>query len=391
LIQFLIGEGFTGYLIENSSVVKNFNKNFLMPSQVTSLLGMNNYKSKSVNASMLFNYFIGVQKFNNVKDPNNLAGGLNPEVKTTNGHFFESNNPPTGTSIIHAEPWAQVTAWSILNQYSNSLLNEMFTTFKLTPQNKVMPCVVFRQKPFTSRMFKAKNSNILSTEFLSLPRWKLNPNIIYNISVGRDDVARINFVHVITKSRHFDIKDHLALQASAKTAQMDENDVQRNGLRPFISSSDFDYTLSGDHHAIPWNKLVFDWLSNGHLKENGTVHTVGIEDPIAVGDNCQIEDTVYHIESITHSMQIDGNGHKKFDTTLQLSYGVDYRESSTPAYAEMQYSRTEDYRKDNWDRDHKTMPGFSDSQDVGGRSNGEKVDQTSVEEEFASITKKLQE
>jgi hypothetical protein len=367
LVQFLIGEGWQGYVFENQSVAKNYNKNFLMPSNVAKLLGLATTPSK-LTASDLFNYYIGIQQYNNNKNSSSMAQGLNPKYKPNKGHYFESENPPPGTSIIHAEAWAQVTAWSILNQYSNSLINEMFTAFKLTPNGKIMPCVVYRQKPFSSTKFINKNKNIKSTEFLSLPRWKIDPNVIYSISVGKDEVARINFVHVVTKSRHVSVQNAVSLQNSVPSARMDEQDVQRNGLRPLIASSDFDWS-DFESYAVPWNKLVFDWVSNGHLKENGTVHTVGIQEPIAVGDNCQIENTVYHIESINHAMSITQNGQKRFETTLQLSYGVD--ESDSMVYTEMRHVRASDYQQNNWDKGFQTLPGLSDSQDVGSRVQGE--------------------
>lgn len=388
LIGFLIGEGFDKNYTPQKEVVKNHNKNFLMPAKSASLLGIRSTGSKPTVAAMFFNYFVGIQKYTSAKGVD-LNIGLNPEY-TTDGTYFKSKEQPPGVTILQAEPWAQVTAWSILNQYSNSLLNEMYTSFKLTPDNRVMPCVVFRQKPFTSSNFKKKYSNS-TTEFLSLPRWKINPNIITTLSMGRDEVARINFVHVVTKTRYNDIQDQAAQQASIKSFRLDEQDIMRNGLRPFISSSDFDFPTDANktNNAIPWNNLIYDWLTNGHLKENGTVQTVGIEEPIAVGDNCQIDNTVYHIESVTHSMQIDANGSKKFDTTLKLSYGVDARESRkdyNPIYPEMEYTDAESYRKDNYNNGDKSLPGFSDSQDIAGRPDGEEIRKTK-EKAFSVIPK----
>ena len=391
LVGFLIGTGFDeDFAPQKKEVVKNFNQSFLMPPKATSLMGLKSKSAKPATASMFFNYFIGIQKYNK-SSSNTLEKGLNPEY-TTDGTYFRSKEDPPGITILQAEPWAQVTAWSILQQYSNSLLNEMYTSFKLTPNNKVMPCVVFRQKPFTSSGFK-KDSATSTTEFLSLPRWNLNANIIRTMSLGRDEVARINFVHIVTKTRYIDLQSEAAQQAAANAQRMNSDDIMRNGLRPFIASCDFDFPTDENkqNNAVPWNKLVYDWLANGHLKENGTVQTVGIEEPIAVGDNCQIDNTVYHIESIDHMMQINAVGQKSFETTLKLSYGVDAREDRVgynPIYPEMQHTDTYSYRKDNYNNGDGTMSGFSDSQDIIGRSNGEEVKETK-QRAFSKIPKTL--
>lgn len=390
LVGFLIGTGFSevNSINEKAELPKNFNKNFLMPPNLTKLMGVKSTKVGIVNAASFFNYYTGVEKYNNSSVQTD-ASGLNPQVKRSDRYFLSSTL--SGVTPVQAEPWAQVTAWSILNQYSNSLINEMYTTFKLTPDNKVMPCVVFRQKPFTSSLFNKKHSTIPTTPFLSLPRWKLDPNIIYTLSMGRDEVARINFVHVVGKTRYTNQQDQGAQQASSKSYRMDIDDVKRNGLRPFIASCDFDFPTTDEKKVQSplWNMLVHDWLTNGQLKENGTVETVGIENPIAVGDNCQINNTVYHIESISHTMETNAEGKKKFNTNLKLSYGVDARENRTdynPIYPEMEYTDAESYRKDDFNNGEQIISGFSDSQDVLGRQNGEEI--TKTREKAFSVTPK---
>lgn len=391
LVGFLIGTGFSelNNTIQKPEVVKNFNKNFLMPPKISSLLGVRATLSSPVTAASFFNYYIGIEKYTGGAKE---SVGLNPE-HSVSGRFFKSKTPPTGVSPIQAEPFCQVTAWSVLNQYTNSLINELYTTFKLTPENKIMPCVVFRQKPFTSKKFKKENPSVPVTEFLSLPRWKISLDLIKTISLGRDDSARINFVHIVGKTRFVNLQDQIAQQASNQAYKYDENDVKRNGLKPFIAACDFDFPSSDDKRSQSplWNALVFDWLSNGHLKENGTIVSAGITEPIAVGDNLELENTVYHIESVTHTMQVEATGRKSFDTTIKLSYGVDKREKAggyDPIYPEMQYTDAESYRKDNYDSGYKTMPGFSDSQDSAGRSNGEEINKT-PEKAFSLIPKNI--
>lgn len=377
-IGFLIGYGFPRGIMTQpttTGVVRNHNKNFLIPSDVGKLMGINTHKT--LLAADLFTYYVGIQKYESASDVDDSIG-LNPELKNTGHNFYHTGISLSGIALIQAEPWQQVTAWSILNQYSNSLINEMYTSYKLTPDNSVMPVVTFRQKPFTSDLFKKKHpNNINKTTFLELPRWKISPYLITTLSLGRDEAARINFVHIIGKTRYIDQKDAAINQAASKIHQQDNDDIKRNGLKPFITACDFDFPSSESKNMQSpiWNLLVFDWLSNGHLKENGTLVCAGIVEAIAVGDNLQIEDTVFHIESIQHIMQITPDGKKSFTTTIQLSYGVDVGRDGkyNPIYPEMQYPNTQEYRTNEYDHQDQMLPGYSDSQDVGSRKNAEKL------------------
>lgn len=388
LVGFLIGSGFQELndKIEKKEVVKNFNKNFLMPSKLAKLMGVKS--SETLTASKFFRYLVGIQTYSS--SGKGVAGNVTKQEESE-GLNPSSYGTLSGSSPIQPEPFCQVTAWSVLSQYSNSLINEMYTAFKLTHENKIMPCVVFRQKPFTSKKFKTSNPNIPATPFLSLPRWKISLNLIKSMSLGRSNTARINFVHVIGKVRWTQFNSQTAQQSSLNAYKADIEDIKRSGLRPFITGCDFDFPTDENKNSLSpiWNELVFDWLSNGHLKENGTIICAGIEEPIAVGDNLELEDTVYHIESVMHSMHTHGNGYKSFETTLTLSYGVDKRDRTyNPIYPEMQYTDTESYRKDNYEKGYKSMPGFSDTQDVAGRVDGEEISKTK-EKAFSLIPKSI--
>jgi hypothetical protein len=88
-------------------------------------------------------------------------------------------------------------------------------------------------------------------------------------------------------------------------------------------------------------------------------------------------------------MGIQNNGYKSFETSLKVSYGVDKRDQGyDPIYPEMQYTDSESYRKDNWNRGYESMPGFSDTQDIAGRINGEEISKT-PEKAFSLVPKPL--
>jgi hypothetical protein len=128
--------------------------------------------------------------------------------------------------------------------------------------------------------------------------------------------------------------------------------------------------------AKTWTHLVADWVINGHLKECGTFTCVGLQDNICVGDNLEFDGTVYHIEGVNHAFQVNPNGIKTFQTTISVSYGIDARSDSSNLYfTEMQYTdrltrSQEDYKN------NQLLPGFSDTQDIMGRVNGEEIKKT---------------
>jgi hypothetical protein len=381
LIELLLGKGFNNIYPQKAALTRNFNQNFLIPPAVCSLMGIK--AGQTPKAADLFNYYVGIQQY---ASGSTQAQRMNPSNAQRSGHFIESAlGKLSGAILLQGEPFGQVTAWSILSQYSNSLINEMYTTYKLTPEGDIMPCVVYRQKPFTSTNFEVNfdGSGIPITKFLSLPRWKIDTNLIESISLGRHDQARVNFVHIVGKVREVDMKDAMALQHSLGTHQYDTKDIKRNGLRPIITSCDFDFPRDGvtkQQNSVIWNKLYADWVFNGHLKENGTISCAGIHDPICVGDNLQLENTVYHIESVSHNMGVDSNGRKHFKTSLALSFGVDVRTEGAyiPVYPEMEHtdSYTNRVAKAKNNPDSGILPGFSDSQDIAGRVAGEEIVET---------------
>jgi hypothetical protein len=237
--------------------------------------------------------------------------------------------------------------------------------------------LVVRQKPFNTRHYLSVTPQADHTQFLDLPRWKVSPDLITSINLGRNESGRINFVQIFTRSLSVDPAFNQALQISMGNYVADEDDIKRSGMKPYIATCNYDYpsgtkTLRGEE----WAKLVGDWLLEGHLKMNGAIQCIGIEEPICVGDNLELDNVVYHIESVSHSMGISGDGVKSFRTTLSLSMGIDDRSSKDiPVYAEMDHTDSFTRRLDDY-QNQKILPGFSDSQDLPSRTNGEEIEET---------------
>lgn len=367
LIQSLIGTGLVeGQLSAGfkQSAVQTENVHFFMPSLVGKLLGINGVKA----AKDIYIYLFGLQEYA-AGAAASLASGMNPIIAQEKyPRFFYTPVPCDGRSILKPEYWNQVKTWSILNQYTNAPLNELYTCFRISPTNKIMPTLVFRQIPFTTEDFEGDGD---VTNFLNLPRWKINPALILQQDIGRDESARINFMQYFGRSTLGKEGTAIAFQIAQKNYVYDIDDVQRSGLRPYIVTTQFDEVSTTDktYRSPIWAKIVGDAVIGGHLKLNGTIVTAGLVDPIAVGDNMEFDGIVYHIEQITHTAIYNPErGLRTFRTNISLSSGVSTSSSSQGTrYAEMTYTSASTLRKRDFNN-NQILPGISESQDIISRS-----------------------
>lgn len=351
---------------------------FLIPSTVGQLMGV---RSAS-NVTDIYNYVLGIWKDSKSADftNSNLGVGFNPNVKrlANETNFYTTGVSLQGNKEVKLENWNQVTAWSILKGYLNPTLNEIYTTYRVNPQNKVMPTIIVRQKIFTTEHFQTP-SGFNTSRFLRQPKWVLNGDMITNISLSKNEAARYNFVQVFTRSLPSVGEQDMAEQISMQNFVQDQDDIRRNGLRPYIASANFDFPTKDRNkrlRAREWAQITSDWVIDGHLKESGGINCIGIEDPISVGDNVEFDGVVYHIEGLVHVMKVNAKGVKSFRTKLTVSYGMDKRSSrSGPVYAQMDHTdahtqNIEDYKNE------RILPGISDTQDILGRTEGEESKET---------------
>lgn len=377
LIQSFLGVGINDRGVKSvSGLAITPNTHFYMPSQVGVLLGVANVTA----AKDIYSYLFGIQQYSAGSSVTPLQTGATPSnLETSNppDRFFYTKQRCPGQTLLKAEYWNQTNAWSIINQYTNSPINELYTCFRTDPSGKVMPTVVFRQIPFTSDAFGTApfNSQATVTPFSTLPRWKVGNSTIFAVDLGRDEAARINFVQYYS-SPPADIPKQDSY-FSAQTAQgnftYDINDVLRSGLRPNVVTSTFGNLARNDiaRQSRDWAFILGDALIGGHLRLNGTIEAMGIIDPIAVGDNLEYDGAVYHIEEITHSCSIAAqSGIKIFRTILKLSHGVSISTPTTGlAYPEMVHTRGYQDRDDDYEYGDQLLPGVSEEQDIRSRAN----------------------
>ena len=332
------------------------------------------------------NYIIGVWS-NNVSNANgatiDISKGFNPSITQVKGsnNQYETNIAVQGNKQVFLEDWNQKSAWSILNGYLNQTLNEIYTCHRVSPDGQyVMPTVVVRQKPFTTEHFENKYKSdtlIPTTRFAQLPRWKISADLLYQIQTSKNDAFRFNFVQVFTKGLPNSLANNADHQIAMRNFEFDAGDIERNGLRPLVTEANFNFTeTKNEVLARHWTLAVSDWIMEGHLKESGVLVFQGLEEPIAVGDNIEFDNIVYHIESVSHNMTIFNDGTKDFTTTLQVSYGMDLRSNNNgPVYANMEHTDAQTNNQEDWNNE-RILPGVSDTQDILGRVNGEEIEPT---------------
>lgn len=387
LFKILIGKS----LKDKDPKIRNFgNTHFKVPTLLGKLIGRDDAKF----ANEIYNYILGIWKDSRDISPSeqNLGLGFNPGIKQdSEGNFYSTGTLLQGNKEVFIENWNNSTAWSIIKQNTNSVMNELFTSHRISPDNYVLPTVIVRQKPFTTNHFESrtdgngKPDGYAVTKFLQLPRWKISPNLLLSKQTSKNEAARFNFVQVYTRSLSDVADQDMAQQIALKNFVEDARDIQRNGLRPYVVTANFDFPTKDRNKRIrarEWARILSDWIIGGHLKESGTFVFQGIQDPIAVGDNIEFDNIVYHIESITHDISIMPSGKKKFRTTLQVTYGMDKRSSKDgPIYANMEHTDAYTRRIDDWQYE-RVLPGIGDTQDLPSREMGEEV----VETEQASFT-----
>ena len=362
---------------------------FEAPQGLGNLLGLSNAKF----VCDIYNYALGIwPESSNSKAPGPKEGfnpGFTRSEKLPAG-FYQTPDGLDGSKMIDAEYWNNVKIWSIIQKYANLSVNEMYTTTRVNVNGRVMPTLVIRQKPFTSLHFTPKSK---ATKFMNLPRWKISPDLMFDYSLGKDEAARVNYVQIYTRSLAANDSRNRAKQTAEGNFVVDIEDIQRNGLKTYLSTANYDYVNSGGNKptkAKEWTELISDWVINGNLRESGSITCVGIQDPIAVGDNLEFDGSIYHIEGVTHSMEINrASGSKTFRTTLSVSFGTDMRsDSSRPVYPQMEHTdafteRLRDYGRvggkgEELGSQGRLLPGFSDTQEIAGRGPlGEETKETS--------------
>jgi hypothetical protein len=223
------------------------------------------------------------------------------------------------------------SVWSILKNYVNEPINEMYTAIKPHPKTGLlMPTLVVRRSPYSSDTYQANPNALRALAFSEVPRWYIPDPLILGMNIGKTDGARVNYVQIVPSimpSENPNVNESLVRLQSPPV--VDRASIQRHGLRTYITKvSGWANPVAETNEANAsrkYTEFMADILMDGHLRYNGTLTCVGIQDAIQPGDNLVFNGILFHIESLTHSGGIDGGGTKTFTTAFQLSHGIPLR------------------------------------------------------------------
>ena len=317
---------------------------YVLPVEVGTILNKTiTSKKGGIGYADLVELLVGVQEYNQTDEdvnesrpegPGKIEGEVVSEevalsfqpkgAESSGSRRFTENQDLLGSFLPTPPQFIGKTVWNILREYINPACNELYSTLRVNPDGYVVPTIVARQLPFTTELARLP---IPSTKFLSVPRWEIHPILIKSADYGRSDALRFNFIDVIPISSSAG-----ALNTSALTVTFppywDAIDIARSGLRPYnptINAYGGDTRNDSIRH---WKDLITDILMGQHLTFSGTLSCVGIQSPICVGDNVEFDGIVFHIESVMHACSISPDGHKTFQTNLNLTNGQNVKQDA---------------------------------------------------------------
>jgi hypothetical protein len=354
----------TGKEPDVSRIPPSPNSRYLVPETIMRWLGV-----KGNTFSDLLSILIGLQHYQDTKNVNQSTtkepwGMFLPDGLRSDSGVLRTSSPLMGWFPLNP-PNTNVAVWSFLSSYMNAPLNEMYVALRGSPGGDILPTLVIRQLPYSTsgvkgvlaahqaefnswadaqdeivnrpvyvgkvkgrHTFKASDKtpyrptirSAEATEFLELPRWVIPPSIIYMVDIGRSDALRFNMVHVSGTGQGVPVDENGNFVRAAPV--QDNLDIKRNGLHPYMPSIN---CMLKDLTRGPriWRDLMADVVMGQHLTLTGQITCRGIVEPVAPGDNVELEGVVFHVESITHTASIGNDGSRSFQTVMALSHGVE--------------------------------------------------------------------
>lgn len=344
----------------DSNLRQTPNASFLIPAELAKYLGLSfgqkAERSLGFQYSDILHRVFGLQRYSDSMFPISSSGGRSS--------YFRCG-PLKGGTLIQPANFNNITLWSLLTQFMNPSLNEMYTTLKYIPsKGGIYPTIILRQLPFSTKYILKKYDSSQVTLFSNLPRWTLSPKYpIFNYNLGTSDAERFNFFQVYTNSisnASNDPQQPMRVQTVMGNVSIDLADIIRSGPRIHSTFSDTEAPVQKDGKTQPspineWTDIITDCFVNGHLKMNGTITVAGIQDPICVGDNFQFDNKLFHIEGVEHKYTVDPvRGIKNFTTTLVLTHGY------YVANGELYYMSSQPQNRES--QTDKDLPGYSDEE-----------------------------
>lgn len=323
LLDLFIGPGLIDPANQaNTKLKATPNATFLVPAVIKKYLGLPLEKNPNAvghqYADILHRVF-GIQLYTN---------SFFPQAKAAGKNYFQCA-PLHGGIRPPAMNFNGSPLWGVLQRFSNPALNELYTAIRPLANGALVPQIILRQIPLTTKYLKKKYTGQDATFFLNLPRWVIQSDYpIYEYNIGTSDAERFNFF--LTYSDAAESPDpslNLKIQINSGNWVFDQMNAVRNGVRVHTTFTNTDAIIQQDGRARPaeinkWATIIADFYLNGHLKMNGSIVVAGIQEPIWHGDNLVFDGKIFHIEGFSHDFHVDPiTGRKRWITVLHISHG----------------------------------------------------------------------
>lgn len=335
-----------GEFINPEELESSANRAYLVPKTVGGwILGrevIETKKQTGLTYADLLKMYVGIQKYGSgvqSSDTQKDDGGA------YNGFLVESFSRLSGDYRATVTPFDGKPVWSILLTYLNDPIDELYTCLRVDKNGNVMPTLVARQNPMSTKWFSDRtNKDFPTTAFTELPRWEIDTDLILHLEVGRSNVPRTNFIHYQGQDMGMgNVYAEMGINYTRNPPIIDPDDIARSGLKmhsKVLSANVF----AGTNQSAPggkWQKIMADILMGSHLKFSGTLNSKFIQQPVPEGDNLVVDGNIYHIERVIHSGNINLLGTKDASTTIMLTNGISL-ENDTNTDKEIIYPDTSD-------------------------------------------------
>jgi len=320
---------------------------YILPGEVGAILGKRARSRGTVlSYADIMEMVYGIQNYsggaNNTENrtqwTNLVPDGIEPPP-TSNSKFPDAlqrkatPTPMLGEFLPIPPDFSNKPIWTILNQWLNPTINELYTTLRVNEVGQVVPTLIARQLPFTTEVGaqKMQKENVPVTRFRELPRWVGHPSLIRRRNLRRSNSLRFNFVHIYGQPPDAQRANRYTEQIVRNPPIRDDLDIQRSGPRSYMSTvaCSIDESVFG---AKRWMALAADWLLDQHMLLVGNVEMELVQAPICIGDNFEYAGIINHIEGISHRCEVTSDGRKQGTTRLSLSHGM--RSESDELYDE---------------------------------------------------------
>jgi hypothetical protein len=221
---------------------------YLVPKEVGDLLGKESSDVSKAGGILAYadimELVFGVQKYESTSADD--VGVFTPTIDTDN-ELTRGNHRFTGIDMMGSflplmPSFDNSPLWSVLQQYLNPVINEMYTCLRINERGKVVPTMVLRQIPFTTDVLANKIEHSASTDglppytaFSNLPQWVLPGVLVESFDIGRSDANRCNFVHVYGQNADIANNVPITSQIVLNPPIRDDLDIQRSGLHSFMA------------------------------------------------------------------------------------------------------------------------------------------------------------